>query len=127
MLNRCPDGRNFLTWKNATQLRSARATRSLDGLVLLSLDVVPLALEERLSDAAVELLALLRFASLLVLLRFVSLLMLLRFASLLVPLRLVSLLMLPRFASVVVLAGGGFALELGAGVLCVVLLLGLLP
>src|SRR5258706_10623998 len=100
MLNRCPDGRNFLTWKNATQLRSARATRSLDGLVLLSLDVVPLALDERLSDAVVEL----------VLLRFASLLMLLRFASLLVLLRLVSLLMLPRVASGFVFGGGGFVL-----------------
>ena len=81
-------------------MRSARATRSLDGLLLVSLDVVPLALDERLSDAAVELLVLLGFAS---------------------------LLMLPRFASVLVLAGGFVLLELGAGVVWVVLLLGLLP
>jgi hypothetical protein len=90
-------------------LRSARATRSLDGLLLVSLDVVPLALDERLSDAVVEVLVLLRFASLLVLLRFASLLMLL------------------RFASVLVLAGGFVLLDLGAGVVWVVLLLGLLP
>lgn len=53
-------------------MRSARATRSLDGLLLVSVDVVPLALDERLS----ELLVLLGFASLLMLLRFASVLVL---------------------------------------------------
>lgn len=81
-------------------MRSARATRSLDGLLLVSLDVVPLALDERLSDAVEGVVVLLRFAS---------------------------LLMLLRFASVLVLAGGFVLLELGAGVVWVVLLLGLLP
>ena len=81
-------------------MRSARATRSLDGLLLVSLVVVPLALDERLSDAVVEGLVLLRFAS---------------------------LLMLLLFASLLVLAGGFVLLELGAGVVWVVLLLGLLP